>query len=116
MNTFLMTVSSAVGTVIALGLSGTMLAVALTVVRRNRPEGVVPIATSAVISLVSAVVTPLAYMVVPVLESRMSSSDQTMVYFAAVGMGATLLHTMAGVLLIVGILKMAGEGTGRVPL
>ncbi len=107
MNTFWVTLSAGVGTVASLGVSGTLLAVALTVVRKNRPEGVAAIASSAAISLVSAIITPLAYAVMPLLGSR-EGVDYAVV-MGAVGLGLTLVHTMAGVLLIVGIVKMASE-------
>ena len=108
-----MTLSSGIATLVSLVLYGAMLAVVLTVVRRNKPAAVMSLAAAAVINLVTTVVSPIAYAVVPVL-ARSEGNDHYQLVFAAMSLGMTLIHTISGVLLIVGLAKLAApEAAGR---
>ena len=108
MNTLWATVSSGIGTIASLGLAGALLTVALTSVRRSKPAAVLPIASSAAINLATAIITPVVYAFLPLMMSRSGSGmDDYQMGFAAVSLGLTLVHTMSGVLLILGLVKLA---------
>jgi hypothetical protein len=107
MNTLWMTASSGVGTVVSLGLHGALLTVVLTVVRRHKPAAVLPLAISAIVDLVTTILLPVAYAVVPALARGEGGIDSYSIVFAALSLGATLIRTISGVLLVVGVAKLA---------
>jgi hypothetical protein len=117
MNTLLTTLSSGIGTIASLGIAAGLLTVALTSVRRSKPAAVLPIASSAAINLVTAIITPVAYAFLPLMMTRSGGGmDDYQMVFSAVSLGLTLVHTMSGVLLILGLVKLASpDGPPRFP-
>ena len=100
-------VAGGISTVVGLALQIALLVVSLTVVRRNKPAAVTPLVASFVIGIVSTVVSVVAY---PLLATLMTSSggiDKYMLMQSALTVGFTLVHMVSGVLLILGVVKLA---------
>jgi hypothetical protein len=101
-------VAAGVGTLAVLAVEIALLVVVLTVVRRNRPRAVGLLLASAVISIAATVLQPVSYTLVPMAVERSGSDfEKLSLLFAVVGVGFALVRTLAGVLLVVGVARLA---------
>jgi hypothetical protein len=100
--------ASGVSTVVSLAVQIALLVVSLTVVRRHKPQAVALLASSFGIGIASTLVSVVAY---PLLATLMTSTsggiDKYMMMQSAVGVGFALVHMVSGVLLILGLVKLA---------
>jgi hypothetical protein len=98
--------AAGVSTVVSLAIQIALLVVSLTVVRRHKPQAVTPLAASFGLGLVSSLASAVAY---PLLAALMTSGgiDKYMLMQSAVSVGFTLVHVVTGVLLILGLVKLA---------
>jgi hypothetical protein len=108
--------ASGVGTLAVLAVEIALLVVVLTVVRRNRPRAVGLLLASTVISIAATVLTPVTYMLVPsAIMSAGGGVERVSLLFAVLGVGFALVRTLAGVLLVVGIVRLAGHAGDDAP-
>jgi hypothetical protein len=106
-------VASGVSTVAGLAVQIALLAVTLTVVRRNKPRAVTPLATSFGIGIASTALSVVVYPLVGVVASRSGGIDSYMLVQSAVTVGFTLVHVVSGVLLVLGLVNLATPEPGR---
>jgi hypothetical protein len=93
---------------VSLGLQVALLVTVLTVVRRHRPAAVPTLAGSVTINLVSTVLSVIvSYVVTPLVIARGGGMESYALFSAASSVGFGLVHLMAGVLLVVGLVKLA---------
>lgn len=93
---------------VGLGLQLALLVTVLTVVRRHRPTAVPALASSFGINLLSTILGVLSsYVLTPLVIARGGGTESYMRYSAASSVGFALVHGFAGVLLIVGLVKLA---------
>jgi hypothetical protein len=105
--TFLM-VAGSISTLLGLGVSIALLVVTLTVVRRHKPQAVVPLAASFGIGIVSTLSSVVVYpLLATVTHSSSDGIGSYMVMQSAVTVGFALVHMVAGVLLVLGLVKVA---------
>ena len=98
--------AAGLSTLVGLVIQIALLVVSLTVVRRHKPNAVAPLAASFSIGIASTMVSVVAY---PLLSTVMTSAgiDKYMLMQSALTVGFTLVHMVSGVLLILGLVKVA---------
>jgi hypothetical protein len=108
-----MMLASGVSTLAGLALQIALLVVTLTVVRRNKPGAVAPLAASFAIGIASTVLGVLVYPLIGVVTSRSGGMESYMLVQSATTVGFALVHVVSGVLLVLGLLKLAAPETVR---
>jgi hypothetical protein len=99
-------VANLLATVVGLALQVGLLVVALTVVRRHKPEAVPLLAGSFAVGIASTVLSAVAYPLAAALVQPDGMRHYAMTQ-AALSVGFMLLHLVSGVLLILGLVKLA---------
>jgi hypothetical protein len=84
-----------------------LLVVSLTIVRRHKPLAVAPLASSFAVSLVSTLLGVLAYPVAGIMAAHSGGVERLLVVQSALTVGFALIHMVAGVLLVLGLVKLA---------
>jgi len=93
---------------VGFGLQIALLVTVLTVVRRHRPAAVPALATSVLVNLVTTILGVIvSYVVTPLVIARGGGMESYSLYSAASTVGFTIVHLVAGVLLIAGLVKLA---------
>ncbi len=106
-------VASAVGTLAVLAAEVVLLVVVLTSVRRNKPRAVGGLIAAAIIMIASTVLSLVAYPLLGFALASRGDVETTMLGYAAMGIGFSLLHTLAIVLLAVGLMRVAAPETSE---
>jgi hypothetical protein len=102
--TWLMAASS-VSTLLAVAVQIALLVVSFTVVRRHKPRAVPLLASSFAIGLASTVLSVVAY---PLAAALMAGGmERFMLAQSALTVGFALVHMVAGVMLVLGLVKLA---------
>jgi hypothetical protein len=102
-SSLLLGLSSLFGTLVSLALEGALLVLALTTVRRHRPEASLLLAASAGVTLFGSLTSFVAY---PLL-ARFFSPEDYVKATAVAGLFFTLLRATSGVLLLAGLVRLA---------
>jgi hypothetical protein len=110
-SSLLLGLSSLFGTLVSLALEGALLVLALTTIRRHRPEASLFLAASAGVTLFVSLTASVAY---PLL-ARLFSTDDYVKATALAGLFFTLLRGAAGVLLLVGLVRLATPSPSEDP-
>jgi hypothetical protein len=103
--------ASGLSTIAGVALEIALLVVTLTVVRRNKPRAVAPLAASFGIGLASTVLSVLVYPLIGVVASRSGGMESYMLVQSAVTVGFTLVRVVGGVLLVLGLVNLAAPDT-----
>jgi hypothetical protein len=106
--TTLMSAAYGLSTLVGVVIQIVLLVVTLTVIRRNRPSAVAPLAASFAVGLLSTAGAVVVYPLVSYASVNMSGGfDRFALFQAATTVGFTLLHAIAGVLLVLGLVRLA---------
>jgi hypothetical protein len=102
-----MMAASGLSTLLGLAIQVALLVVSLTVVRRHKPHAVAPLASSFAVNLVATLLGVVAYPVAGMMADRSGGVESFMVVQSALTVGFALVHMVAGVLLVLGLVKLA---------
>jgi hypothetical protein len=106
--TTLMMAAYGLSTLVGIVVQIALLVVTLTVVRRNRPNAVAPLAASFGIGLAGTAGAVVVYPLLSLASVNMGSGfDRFALLQAATTVAFSLLHAVAGVLLVVGLVRLA---------
>ena len=105
---YLSALVNGVGSLAVLAAEIALLVVVLTTVRRNRPQAMGTLLASAIISIAGTVFAPIAYpLAAAAIERSEGGFERISLLYAMIGVGFSLLHTLALVLLVVGVVRLA---------
>jgi hypothetical protein len=107
-----MVLAGGVSTIVGLAVQVALLVATLTVVRRNKPRAVPPLAASFGIGIASTVLSVVAYPLIGVVTSRSGGMDSYMLVQSAMTVGFSLVHAVTGVLLVLGLVSLATPEPG----
>jgi hypothetical protein len=99
-------------TLVRLAIEIALLVATLTVVRRNKPSAVVSLATSFALGIVSTVASLTVYPLLSLMAGLDSGVHRFVVLNSATTVALSLLHAVSGVLLVIGIVKLAEAPAG----
>ena len=102
-----MMLASGLSTLVGLAIQIALLVVTLTVVRRHKPQAVTPLATSFGLGIATTVASAVAYPLLAAVMSRSGGFDNYMLMQSALSVGFALVHMVSGVLLVLGLVKLA---------
>jgi hypothetical protein len=102
----IMGLASALSTLVGLAMQVALLAVVLTTVRRHKPRAVPLLAASFGVSIASTILSAAAYPMAGLVASRTGVQNYAVVQ-ASLSVGFALVHIVSGVLLLLGLVKLA---------
>lgn len=110
--TILATLSSVVGTLLALAIEIGLLVIALVVVKPRRPDAAMPFVIGAAVNAIATLLWPLlSSFVIPLLASDSGPGGRSAVY-AVFGLFLSLLRTVGWGVVLFGIVKLASPPGG----
>jgi len=111
--TLLATLSSAVGTLLALAAEIGLLVIALAMVRPRRPDAAMMFAIAAAVNILCTLLWPVfTTFVTPLLRGGSGSASSIGATYAVFGLFMTLLRTVGWALLLFGIVKLVSPPPG----
>jgi hypothetical protein len=114
--TTILSAAYGLSTLVSIAIQIALLVVTLTTVRKNKPRAVAPLAASFGIGIASTAASIVVYPLMSLLLRDSGGMDRYLVVQSATTVGFSLIHVVSGVLLVLGLVKLAtpdAEPAGR---